>query len=155
MTTKDEVFKTYLKYEAWCKTQCKVDAIEVLHTNRGGEYLSDEFTAHLESKGTVRKLTVHDTPAHNGVAERRNRTIVERIRALLHSSGLPKFLWGEAARHVVWLLNRTSTKAVDGMTPYEAAFGKKPNLSGVWRWGEKVWVRVEGGDKLGGRVVEG
>lgn len=98
---------------------------------------------------------MHDTPQHNGVAERRNRTIVEHIRALLHASGLPKTLWGEAAHHVVWLLNRTTTKAVDGKTPYEAAFGKKPDLRHVWEWGEKIWVRVEGGNKLGGWVREG
>ncbi|KAF8797586.1 hypothetical protein BYT27DRAFT_7009362, partial [Phlegmacium glaucopus] len=40
-------------------------------------------------------------------------------------------------------------------TPYEAAFGKKPNLQEVHEWGEKVWVRIEGGNKLGGRVCEG
>jgi len=38
---------------------------------------------------------------------------------------------------------------------YEAAFGKKPDLRGIREWGEKVWVRVEGGNKLGGRVREG
>ena len=47
-------------------------------------------------------------------------------------------------------MNRTSTKAVDGKTPYEAAFAKKPNLRDVREWEEKVWVRIEGGDKLGG-----
>ena len=62
---------------------------------------------------------------------------------------------GEAARHVVWFLNRTTTTAVEGMTPFEAAFGKKPNLKGVRDWGEKVYVRVEKGTKLGGRVREG
>jgi hypothetical protein len=41
------------------------------------------------------------------------------------------------------------------MTPYEAAFGKKPDLKGVREWGEKVYVRIEGGTKLGGRVREG
>jgi len=56
---------------------------------------------------------------------------------------------------VVWLLNRMTTKAVEGMTPYEVAFGKKPNLKGLREWGEKVWVRIEGGNKLGGRVREG
>jgi len=55
---------------------------------------------------------------------------------------------------VVWLLNRMSTKAVDGNTLYEAAFGKKPDLSKVHEW-EKVWVCVEKGNKLGGRVKEG
>jgi hypothetical protein len=52
-------------------------------------------------------------------------------------------------------MNRTSTKAVSGVTPYEAAFGKKPDLREIREWGDKVWVRVEGGDKLGGRVREG
>ena len=41
------------------------------------------------------------------------------------------------------------------MTPYKAAFGKKPNLREVREWGEKVWVRVEGGNKLGGHIQEG
>ena len=151
---KDEAFQTYKEYEAWVGTQLSAK-IKVLHSDRGGEYKTKEFVTHLKSKGTVSKFTVHDTPQHNGVAERRNRTIVERIRALLHASGLPRTLWGEAARHVVWLMNRTSTKAVSGKTPYEAAFGKKPNLSDVREWGDKVWVRIEGGDKLGGRVREG
>ena len=48
-----------------------------------------------------------------------------------------------------------TTKAVEGMTPFEAAFGKKPDLKNVCEWGEKVYVRIEGGTKLGGRVREG
>ena len=52
-------------------------------------------------------------------------------------------------------MNRTLTKAVDGMTPYEAAFGKKPDLRNVREWGERVWIRTEDGEKLGGRVREG
>jgi hypothetical protein len=154
LRAKSDTFATYKEYEAWCKTQLDAQ-IKVLHSDRGGEYLDKEFIQYLKKHGTQQKLTVHDTASQNGVAERRNRTIVERIRALLHASGLPKFLWGEAARHVVWLMNRTSTKAVEGMTPFEAAFGRKPNLKDVREWGEKIWVRVEGGDKLGGRVREG
>jgi hypothetical protein len=64
-------------------------------------------------------------------------------------------MWGEAVCHVVWLMNRMSTKAVDGMTPYKAAFGKKPDLQHVREWGEKVWVHIEGGNKLGRHVKEG
>ncbi|CAA7265260.1 unnamed protein product [Cyclocybe aegerita] len=151
---KDEAFTAYKGYEAWCGTQLNAH-VKVLHSDRGGEYLGKEFTLHLKSKGTEQKLNVHDTPQHNGVAEQRNRTIAERIRALLHSSGLPKSLWGKAARHVIWLMNRTLTKAISGMTPYKAAFGRKPNLRHVREWGKRVWVRIEGGTKLGGRVREG
>ena len=105
--------------------------IKILNMDRGGEYTGKDFIAYLKSKGTVQKLNIHDTPQHAGVAERHNHTIAERIQALLHASGLPKNLWAEVARHVVWLLNRTTTKAVEGMTPYEAAFVKKPNLGGL------------------------
>ena len=52
-------------------------------------------------------------------------------------------------------MNWTSTLAVDGMTPYEAAFGTKPNLKDIHEWGKKKWVRIEGGDKLGGCVHKG
>ncbi|CAA7268571.1 unnamed protein product [Cyclocybe aegerita] len=154
MRNKSDTFAKYREYEAWCDAQLGA-RVKVLHSDRGGEYTGKEFVVHLKARSTARKQTVHDTPAQNGVAERRNRIIMERVRVLLHSSGLPKFLWGEAARHVVWLLNRTSTKAVDGKTPYEAAFGKKPDLREVREWGEKVWVRIEGGNKLGGQVREG
>jgi hypothetical protein len=153
LRTKDEAFGAYKEYDSWVGTQLN-GRIKTLHSDRGGEYLGKAFVLYLKSKGTAQKLTVHDTPQHNGVAERRNRTIMERVRALLHASGLPRFLWGEAARHVVWL-NRTLTKAVSGQTPYEAAFGSKPDLQRVREWGEKVWVRTETGNKLGGRVTEG
>ena len=151
---KSEAFKSYKTFKAWIETQFQ-RRIKTLNVDRGGEYLSDEFIAHCKAKGTTYKLSVHNTHQEAGVSERRNCTIAERIRALLHASGLPKYLWGEAAHHVVWLLNRTTTKAVKGMTPYEAVFGKKPNLKGVREWGEKVWVRVEKGDKLSGRVRKG
>jgi hypothetical protein len=65
------------------------------------------------------------------VAERQNQTIIEQIWARLHASGLPRTLWKEAVGHVIWLMNQTRTKAVSDKTPYEAAFGKKPDLSDV------------------------
>ncbi|KAJ8586922.1 hypothetical protein M405DRAFT_742723 [Rhizopogon salebrosus TDB-379] len=75
---------------------------------------------------------------------------------MLHESGLPRFLWGEAISHAVYLKNRTPTKALpDDLTPYEAATGKRPDLRRLRPWGSKVWVRVEAGDKLGNRVKEG
>ena len=154
LATKDESFGTYLKYEAWLNRQMGKKVL-TLNTDRGGEYVNDPFSNHLALQGTTRKLSVHDTHEHSGVAERRNRTIQERVHALLHASGLPKYLWAEAARYTVWLLNRTTTKAVEGMTPYEAAFGCKPDLTGLRKWGEKVYVRIEGRNKLGGRVKMG
>ena len=92
---------------------------------------------------------------HTTRLESLSAAIAQSLSGFGLASSLPKFLWGEAAHHVVWFLNRTTTKAVEGMTLFEAAFGKKPDLKGVREWGEKVYVRVEKGTKLGGRVREG
>ena len=115
LQTKDEAPRVYKLFEAWVVNQMGVK-IKVLNSDRGGQYQGTAFIDYLKSQGTTQKLNVHDTPQHAGVAERHNRTIGEQIRALLHASGLPKFLWGEEAHHVVWLLNRTTTKAVEGNT---------------------------------------
>jgi Reverse transcriptase (RNA-dependent DNA polymerase)/gag-polypeptide of LTR copia-type len=150
MRHKDETFDAYLKYESESEAQYKV-RIKKLFSDRGGEYTSDAFKKHLGQRGTQQKLTVHDTPEYNGIAERFNRTVLEKVRAMLHASGLPKFLWGEAVKHANYLRNRTSTKALDGKTPYEMKFGTKPNLAGLHEWGAKVWVHDKTGSKLEGR----
>ena len=125
--------------------------IKSLRTDRGGEYLSDEFSAHLKKAGTVRRLTVHDTPEHNGVAGRLNRTLLEKIRAMLHDSDLPKYLWAEAAAHAVYLKNRTWTCTIGDTTPFEVLNGHKPNVGNLHPWGCKVRVHDTTGTKLDGR----
>jgi hypothetical protein len=151
---KSETFEAYKRFEAWVLTKFGV-RIKTLCSDHGGEYLSDEFTEHLETNGTTHKLTVHDTPEQNGVAERLNGILITKVRAMLHDSGLPKFLWGEAVRHAVWLKNHTSTKALQGLTPYEALTGNKPDLTDLRIWGCQVWVHDSTGSKLDSRAKEG
>ncbi|CAA7270362.1 unnamed protein product [Cyclocybe aegerita] len=93
---------------------------------------------------------MHNTPEHNGIVEALNQQLLEKVRAMLHQSGLPRFLWGDAIMHAVWLKNRTSMQALDTMTPYEALTGDKPNLSNLPEWGCKVWVHDADNGKLDG-----
>jgi hypothetical protein len=67
---------------------------------------------------------------------------------MLHASGLPKNLWGEAVVHAVYLKNRTSTRSFENKTPYEMLTGKKPNLAGLHKFGTKVWVHNDSGENL-------
>jgi hypothetical protein len=154
LQTKDESFNFYQIYEAWLSTQYNV-RIKCLNSDRGGEYLSKEFSDHLKRAGTTRRLTVHDTPEHNGIAERGNRTNLELVRAMLHDSGLPNFLWAEAASHAIYLRNRTWTRAIGNTTPYELLNGSKPNMEGIQPWGCKVRVHDAGGAKLDARSKVG
>ena len=93
---RDEQPDAYKEYEAWVENHMGV-RIHVLNTDRGGEYTGSDFAAYLKSRGTIQKLSIHDTHQESGVAECCNQTIVERVHALLHASGLPKNLWAEAA----------------------------------------------------------
>ena len=106
---------------------CK--GIKVLRSDHRGEYLSKVFNTHLEAAGTVCKLTPHNTPQLNGVAECLNCTLLEWIQALIHKSGSPKTLWGEVLQHATWLKNRTAMCALDGKTPFEALHNHPPDLS--------------------------
>ncbi len=90
--TKDEAFDTYKSYEAWVTTQQHCQAIKVLHSDHGKEYLSSTFNQHLIKVGTARKLTTHDTFQLNSITEWLNHTLLEQICALMHTSSLPKIM---------------------------------------------------------------
>ena len=75
---KSDTFDSYQAYEAWLSTQHNTK-IKHLQSDHGGEYMSEEFTKYLKSKGTKHCITVHDTPKHNGVAERLNQTLAEHV----------------------------------------------------------------------------
>ena len=128
--TKAKTFTSYKSYEAWLSMRFDTK-IKCLHSDRSGEYLSNEFQ-HFKSKGTERCITVHDMPKHNGMAERLNHMLIERVHAMLHMSALPKNLWGEAIMHATWLKNCLSMRRLRTKTPYETLYYlKKPNLSNI------------------------
>jgi hypothetical protein len=63
------------------------------------------------------------------VVERRNQTIVGMARSMLKAKGVPATFWGEAVSTAVFILNRSPTKSLKGMTPFEAWHGRKPDVS--------------------------
>jgi hypothetical protein len=151
---KSKAFTLYKTFEARLLTQKGVK-IKVFRTDRGGEYLSKEFNAHLDEQGTTQKLTVHDTLEYNGVSECLNCTLLKKVRVMIHNSGLPKFLWGEAVMHTVWLKNCTWTRALGYTTPHKLMTGKKPEIWNVPAWGCHICVHDMSGSKLDGRLKIG
>ncbi|GBE86104.1 hypothetical protein SCP_0806280 [Sparassis crispa] len=135
MRVKSEAFRKYVSFEVHLQTQHGVRT-KILQSDRGGEFLSANMDAHLEYAGTVQKLTVHDTPEHNGVAERTHLTIFDGMRTALAGSGLPKWLWGEALAYIVYVHNRTACHALQGKSPFEVHFGHTLDVSNLHEWGE-------------------
>ena len=77
--------------------------INTFRSDNGGEFTSNEFKALCKDLGIKRELTTPYNPQHNGVAKRKNRTIMEAARAMLHDQDIPMHLWAEAARTTVYV----------------------------------------------------
>ena len=111
-------FKISVEKESGCAISC-------LRTDRGGEFTSIEFQIFCAEHGIKRQLTAAYTPQQNGVAERKNRTILNMVRCLLLEKEMPKLFWSEAVRWGLHVLNRSLTTAVKEMTPEECWSGRK------------------------------
>eukprot|EP00253_Pinus_taeda_P017702 PITA_17702 len=85
---KDEVFKWFRSFKALVETQTG-KKMKILRTDNGPEYESNEFKNYCRKVGIKRETTTAYTPEQNVVDERKNRTIIEAIRAMLHDQGLP------------------------------------------------------------------
>lgn len=83
---KSEVFVVFKKFQMMAERQCG-KLLKVLRSDRGGEYNSNEFGKFCEDIGLERQLTVGYSPQQNGVAERKNKTIVEMAKSMLHEKG--------------------------------------------------------------------
>lgn len=142
MATKDEVIDRFREYEALVTAHFGA-RIAKLRTDNGGEYVNDEMRAFCRGKGIVMQLTVPYTPQQNGVAERLNRTLMERARALLAESGFGKEMWGEATYTATYITNRCPTSAVqENKTPYELWNGRKPDVAKLRIFGSTAYLHV-------------
>ena len=97
----------------------------------------------LLNEGILMEFTDPYTPEQNGVAERMNRTLMQMVRAMQLWAGLPREFWGEALMVANYLRNRLPTNTHGGkMTPYEAWYGRKPDLNHIRTYGCLVHARI-------------
>ncbi|CAI7748927.1 unnamed protein product [Closterium sp. NIES-53] len=103
--------------------------VKAIRTDRGGEFLSKEFSLWLKKNGIRHSLTMPYSPAMNGIAERANRTITETARGLLIEAGLLDYFWPDAVRSACVAKNRALTHVgADKWVPYVEWIGRKPKV---------------------------
>jgi predicted RNA-binding protein YlxR (DUF448 family) len=139
--TKDEVFSKFQEFKAEIENLTN-KKIKTLRTDNGGEYTSQELVAFCKSTGIRRELIVTHNPQQNGVAERKNRSIEETVKALLNDQDLSMFLWGEAAMTAIYVQNRSPHHILKDMTPEEAFLGKKPNVENLRIFGCHIYSHI-------------
>ncbi|GJY89640.1 retrotransposon protein, putative, ty1-copia subclass [Tanacetum coccineum] len=95
---------------------------------------------HTDDHGIIAHRTPPYTPQHNGVSERRNRTLLDMVRSMMSQTTLPKSFWDYALETVARILNMVPTKKVE-KTPYEVWHGQAPKLSYLKVWGCEALVK--------------
>nr|GEU29019.1 hypothetical protein [Tanacetum cinerariifolium] len=84
--------------------------IKSLRSDRRGEYTSQEFLDHLKDHGIIAHRTPPYMPQHNGVSERRNRTLLDMVRSMMSQTTLPKSFWDYALEAAARILDMVPTK---------------------------------------------
>nr|KYP72045.1 Retrovirus-related Pol polyprotein from transposon TNT 1-94 [Cajanus cajan] len=123
----EEAFTMFKRFKACIEKEAGA-CITCLRTDRGGEFTSTEFEDFCKDQGISRQLTTAYTPQQNGVPERRNKTLMNAVRATLNDRQVPKAFWPEAVRWCVHVQNRSPTSAIEQKTPEEAWSGDKPRV---------------------------
>lgn len=120
------------------QTDCKV---KVLRTDNGTEYVNQKLSNFLKQKGIVHQLSCPYSPQQNGVAERMNRTLIEKAKCMLFDAKLPKMFWAEAVKMSEYIINRTLSSSHNAI-PDELFYNCKVNLSHLRIFGCRVMVHV-------------
>ncbi|CAL9020404.1 unnamed protein product [Prunus brigantina] len=103
--------------------------IKVLRSDNGGEYINFELSEFLRGQRILHETTCPHTPQQNGVAERKNRHILETARALLLGASVPPRFWPEAVTYVVYVINRMPSRVVGFQTPIQVLTQHTPVVS--------------------------
>ena len=125
LRSKDEVPETFKVFKAEVEKQCRKQ-VNIVRSDRGGEYYGrytengqapGPFSRFLQENEIVAQYTMLGSLDQNGVAERRNRTLMDMVRIMKSNNSLPQFLWTEALNTKMYILNRVPTKVVQ-KTPF-------------------------------------
>ncbi|KAI3769035.1 hypothetical protein L6452_00131 [Arctium lappa] len=100
--------------------------VKVIRSDNGTEFKNFDLNTFCEEKGIERQYSAPRTPQQNGVAERRNRTLIEAARSLLADSKLPITFWAEAVNTACYVQNRVLVVKPKNKTPYELLNKRKP-----------------------------
>ncbi|CAA7016056.1 unnamed protein product [Microthlaspi erraticum] len=127
LTEKSEAFQVFKEFKAAAERESGQQLV-CLRTDRGGEYSSKAFEEFCRENGIKRQLTAAYTPQQNGVAEMKNRSVMNMTRCMLLEMSVPRRFWAEAVQYAVHILNRSPSAALGEITPEEKWSQHKPSV---------------------------
>ena len=116
-------------------------------------FCNRDFEELCKTHGILRHRTVRNTLQQNGVAERMNRTLLEKVRCLWFITGMPKMFWGEALSTVAHLVNMSPSTTINLKCPAEKWIGRKLNIDYLKVFGCEAYAHQSEG-KLDPRSIK-
>lgn len=156
LKSKSEVFECFKDFHRLVITHFSAH-IKTLRTDNGTEYTSHNMKNYLISHGIVHQTSCVNTPQQNGVAERKNRDLLEKTRAIMMQMNVPKHFWSYGVLTATYLINRLPSRVLDFLCPLEVLQQKKPDLSHLKVFGCTCFVHLSATqrrDKLDPRAVK-
>ncbi|GJV98325.1 putative ribonuclease H-like domain-containing protein [Tanacetum coccineum] len=131
--------------------------VKLIRSNNGTEFKNKEMDEFCGQKRIKREYSVARTPQQNGVAERKNRTLIEAARTMLADSLLPTVFWAKAVNTACYVLNRVLVTKPHNKTPYELIIGRAPSISFMRPFGCPVTIlnTLDPLGKFDGKAEEG
>ncbi|KAE8253847.1 hypothetical protein A4X06_0g1181 [Tilletia controversa] len=126
--------------------------LKMIRSDNGGEFTSNEAKQWARSNGIVWQYTTPYTSVQNGVAERMNRTIQERARALLHGAGAGHALWPNAVLSASHIINHLPSKAISDKIPLERWENREVDTSHLRVWGCVAWIKIHDAQRTDGKL---
>jgi len=121
---KHEVLRCFQDFHKLVENQFNAK-IRIIRTDNGKEYVNNVFGAYLSEQGIIHQTTCPSTPPQNGVAERKNRHLLEVARSIMFQMNVPKYLWSEAVLTAVYLINRMPSRILGMKSPVELLMGRQ------------------------------
>ena len=125
MKTRAELFSIFQKFYVEILTQFNI-SIRVLRSDNAREYFSAPFISFMSQHGILHQSSCAHTPQQNGVAERKNRHLIETARTLLLHSYVPFRFWGDAVLTACYLINRMPSSVLHAQIPHSLLFPDQP-----------------------------
>ena len=116
--------------------------LQSLQTDGGGEYHSKDFISFCKSQGIHHRRFVPHTPQQNGTAERKNRSLLNAARSMLHVAKLESKFLEEAIATTCYIQNRIYHHSLGFLTPFELWYGHKPHLQNLKIFGCPAFAHI-------------
>ena len=122
-------------------------SLKCIRTDNGGEYIG-QFDSYCKVNGIRHEMSVPKTPQLNGVAERMNRTLIEKVRSMLSHACLSRRFWGEAMLSAVQVINLSPSSALNGETPEKVWSGRNKSYKHLKVIGCKAFVHIPSDERF-------